>query len=159
MRNESWFWKRILFNLELWRKFWKSQAHPGKHLNPPISIHCTRYMALLSTGFKSNALLEILISSQITMNINDEKTYGTEDCKWASEIIWPDSRDLQMRSLPCRWVNWLAHGTVGIRAAMGIGPRFPASSDSWGYSNQILKMGFSQSVSPTWRNSQMARSL
>lgn len=136
-----------------------TEAHPGKHLNPPISIHCIRYMALLSTGFKSNALLEILISSQITMNINDEKTYGTEDCKWASEIIWPDSRDLQMRSLPCRWVNWLAHGTVGIRAAMGIGPRFPASSDSWGYSNQILKMGFSQSVSPTWRNSQMARSL
>lgn len=55
-----------------------TEAHPGKHLNPPISIHCNRYTALLSTGFKSNALLEILISSQITMNINDEKLIALE---------------------------------------------------------------------------------
>lgn len=38
--------------------------------------------------------------------------------------------------------------TLGIRAVLGIGPGFPASSDSWGYLNQILKMGFSASVSP-----------
>lgn len=96
-----------------------TEAHPGKHLNPPISIHCTRYTALLSTGFKSNALLEILISWQITMNINDEKTYSIEDCKWAPEIIWPDSRDLQMRNLQRKEIHWLAHGHTGNQGSTG----------------------------------------
>lgn len=96
-----------------------TEAHPGKHLNPPISIHGARYTALLSTGFKSNALLEILISSQITMNINDEKTYSRKDCKWASEIIWPDSRDLQMRNQQRREIHWLAHGHAGNQGSAG----------------------------------------
>lgn len=88
-------------------------VHPVKHLNPLISIHRTQQATLLSTDFKSKALLKILISLQITMNINDEKNYSREDCKWASEIICSNSVTLQTRNLRYGGIQWLVHGQHG----------------------------------------------
>lgn len=77
-------------------------AHPRKHLNPSFVFTKPDKLALLSTDFKSKALLKILISLQIAMNINDEKNYSTEGGKWASEIIWSNSVTLQTRNLRCK---------------------------------------------------------
>lgn len=146
LKNESWIWKRVFLDLKLKRRkiLVVNGAHPMQYLNALISIPQTQWAALPNTDFKSKALLKILISLQITMNINDEKNYSIEDCKWVSEIIWSNSVTLQMRSLRYREIHSFVHGHTESVAMLGPDYGFPAFWGCCGYLNQILKQNFPQ---------------
>lgn len=115
--------KGIFLDLKLRRRkiLVVTGAHPVKYLNALISIHQTQWAALLNTDFKSKALLKILISLQITMNINDEKklqhrrlqmglrNHFVQLCHFINEEpeVWRDS-------LVCPW-SYRVSGSAGTR--------------------------------------------
>lgn len=123
LKNEPWIWERIFLDLELRRRkiLVVTEAHPMKYLNALISIHQTWWAALLNIDFKSKALLKILISLQITMNINDEKKLqhrrlqmGLRNhlvclCHFTNE-----EPEVERDSLVCPW-SYRVSNSAGIR--------------------------------------------